>query len=31
MHWCDGFGEPFEEFSGTAGVHFANESTKKGA
>ena len=29
MHWCDGFGEPFDEFCGTAGVHFAQEVTGK--
>jgi hypothetical protein len=30
MHWCKGFGEPFEEFSSSAAVHF-DEETEKGA
>jgi len=25
MHWCDEFGEPFEEFYGTARLHFDEE------
>jgi hypothetical protein len=33
MHWCEGFGEPFDEFCDTARVHFAEESktSRKGA
>ena len=33
MHWCEAFGEPFDEFCGTARIHFAEEakSYKKGA
>jgi hypothetical protein len=33
MHWCEGFGEPFEEFYGSARIHFAEEtkSSDKGA
>ena len=33
MHWCEEFGEPFDEFCGTARIHFAEESTssEKGA
>jgi hypothetical protein len=33
MHWCEEFGEPFEEFCGTARMHFAEESksSRKGA
>ncbi len=33
MHWCEGFGEPFDEFCGTSRMHFAEESKsyKKGA
>jgi hypothetical protein len=30
MHWGKGFGEPFDEFRGSAEMHFAAE-TKKGA
>src|SRR6185437_14539010 len=30
MHWCEGFGEPFEEFAATAQVHFAEERSRKG-
>ena len=26
MHWCDSFGEPFEEFYGTARLHFDAET-----
>jgi len=33
MHWCEGFGEPFDEFCGSARIHFSEESKsyKKGA
>ena len=33
MHWCEDFGEPFDEFCGTARIHFAEEakSSEKGA
>jgi hypothetical protein len=33
MHWCEGFGEPFEEFYGSAMMHFTEEAKnhKKGA
>jgi hypothetical protein len=33
MHWCQGFGEPFDEFCDTARVHFAAETktSEKGA
>ncbi len=33
MHWCEGFGEPFDEFCGTARTHFAEEvqAYQKGA
>jgi hypothetical protein len=33
IHWCEGFGEPFDEFCGSARIHFAEESEsyKKGA
>lgn len=30
MHWCEGFGEPLDEFLATAKMHFKDE-TKKGA
>ena len=26
MHWCESFGEPFEEFHATARIHFAEEA-----
>jgi hypothetical protein len=26
MHWCESFGEPFEEFCGTARMHFEAEA-----
>lgn len=26
MHWCESFGEPFEEFFGTARLHFDEET-----
>lgn len=26
MHWCEGFGEPFVEFCGTARMHFEEEA-----
>lgn len=33
MHWCEGLGEPFDKFHGTARLHFAEEATagSKGA
>jgi hypothetical protein len=33
MHWCEGFGKPFDEFCDTARMHFAAEanSCQKGA
>ena len=33
LHWCEAFGEPFDEFYGTAKMHFAEEVStyKKGA
>lgn len=30
LHWCDGCGEPFEEFYGTARIHFAAETNVSG-
>jgi len=28
MHWCEGFGEPFDEFYGSAKIHFAEEPNR---
>ncbi len=30
MHWCESFGEPFEEFCGTARMHFEVEAQTSG-